>query len=287
MDSSVQSLEDVQVVRDEAFRRLGRNVVLFQELERVLKRLCVLQHVQLKIGDRGDALARRREHVDRQTLGQLIKMLPFSALESADKSAADHRDIHLSVRFNVEIDSTQLTELNHALSELARERNHVIHELLPHWSFTDADSCARLGAYLDEQRQRVIQQIEHFRSLLNSAHEGYRTLKSWIDSPEADAFFAQLAVQSHPIVQRLLAIGPTIARIDGWSDLAHAGALVRQALPEQFVEAKATLGNGSLAALMERAALFEFAHESVRNGHPPRLLFRVRAQSPLEQSQNE
>ena len=153
---------DLKPIQDEVLRRVGRNLVIFQQIEHMLK--AVLTHHKYE-GPMDDLLEDRRVKaaaVSRSTLGTLVKGFSDEVLKDSEPELPETEDGQIgwgSFTFNVisKLDDRENTlPIQKSLKLITDERNDLVHHFLPRWQ---PDSLQKLNdalAYLAAQRARVM-----------------------------------------------------------------------------------------------------------------------------------
>lgn len=266
-------------IRDKVLGRIGRNVVLFQELERILKFLALAQRCSAPVSklqvDRDNRSTTMREH----TLGQLAgrpldKLYAGSATESSARDGI--AEPWLTFTFQIESDADSIEASRRSLSGLVKERNELIHHLLGCWNPHDVESCHALSEDLDEQRSRIILEIERYRAYANGLKELAKECQAFIESDEGRKQFDLAFLQQSRLAALLASITNEHARKDGWTLLSTAGHYLRQLIPDEFARMKDAHGEGSLQKLVIATDLFEVVTEQIPKGGS-RALYRIRA----------
>ena len=166
MDSSITQADSAQdeldSVRNEFLRRIGRNVWRYQQVEKQLAFLIFAANVSAPAG--ADLLAAMQSFLaeSQQTFGQRVgdsKERLFGPAPEPDV-AIDGR-IKWSVRFE---DSELTRDLLARLEVLRQERNTLAHHALDRWSLSDLSSLRRGLLELDGQLERIaaVQQTLQF-----------------------------------------------------------------------------------------------------------------------------
>lgn len=57
------------------------------------------------------------------------------------------------------------------LELMVRERNDLVHHLLPRWHPGSLEHMTVASAYLDQQREKVLPMFEHLKSVAKSMHQ--------------------------------------------------------------------------------------------------------------------
>lgn len=266
-------------IRDEVLRRIGRNVVLFQELEGILKFLAVAQRCSAPVSklqaDRDNRAATVREHTLGQLTGRLVDRL-YASSATGPTVPDGVAEPWLTFTFQIESDADSIEASRRSLSGLVKERNELIHHLLGCWNPHDVESCHALSEDLDEQRGRIILEIERYRAYANGLKELAREFQAFIESDEGRKQVDLAFLQQSRLAALLASIANEHARTDGWTLLSTAGHHLRQLIPDEFARMKDAHGEGSLQKLVIATELFDVVTEQTPKGGTC-ALYRVRA----------
>jgi hypothetical protein len=268
-------------IRDEALRKIGRNVVLFQELENILKFLATAQHPSMPLGRAQATREHRAESVRIKTLGQVAGQVVeelYAGSHAESSAPAEISEPWLAFSFRIAADPTDVEESRKSLKALIEERNDLVHHLLSRWNLHEPDSCNALSAELDEQRRRILAEIEKYRVYANTLREAAKELQAFIDSDDGKRRFDVMFLQNSRggyLAILLAQIAMIHARTDGWTLLSVAGAQLRSLIPEEFTKLKREHGEGSLHKLVAAIDLFDIQSENTPNGGT-RAIYRTR-----------
>lgn len=277
-DQNAVDASAIQEVRDEALRKIGRNVVLFQELERILKFLASVQHPSMPLSEAKATRDERADSIRTQTLGQVAGDVVRALFADSDPESSAPETITepwLALSFRIGIDPAMIDESRSTLKALVEERNDLVHHLLSRWNLHDADSCRTLSAELDEQRLRIVCEIERYRAYANAAREIGRELQTFIDSAEGQRQFDLAFLQQSRLAALLRSAATDGMRADGWALLSTAGHRLARLIPDEFARLKNLHGEGSLQKLVAAIGLFDLSSERTSAGGI-RVLYRVR-----------
>ncbi|MCU7241968.1 MULTISPECIES: hypothetical protein [unclassified Microcystis] len=178
---------DIEVVRTEALRKLGRNIVNFSKIEGTLKYLLSVTQIE------GLSTSTRNRFVDNYkkfrelTLGRLVGKLHNTVLvdDSQSEPQLDSSELGMSLSFKVSYsDSDFLTAQKQALSDIVAERNKLIHEDLALLDTSSIEDYYELISFLDEQNPRLLAHLEELGWMLTSCIEAVKDLQSFIKSPD-------------------------------------------------------------------------------------------------------
>ena len=273
-----QAEATIEAVRNEALRKIGRNVVLFQELENILKFLASAQQPSMPVSKAKATLEERRESIRIKTLGQIAGQVveDLFATSNAESSApAAITETWLGYSFRIECSTAETEENRKALKALIDERNDLVHHLLSRWSLQDLDSCSALSVELDHQRRRILAEIDKYRAYAKTVKEAAKELHAFIESGEGERHFEAIFLQNSRLAMLLTQIATTHAREDGWTPLSVAGAQLSSLIPEEFARLKREHGEGSLHRLVAAIDLFDIQSENTPNGGT-RAVYRTR-----------
>ena len=168
---------DIEVVRTEALRKLGRNIVNFSKIEGILKYLLSVSQIE------GLSTSTRNQFVDnyerfrKHTLGRLVGKLHDTVLGDDSQSKPQLFKVTYS-------DSDFLNAQKQDLSDIVLERNKLIHEYLAPLDTSSIEDYYKLISLLDEQNPRLLAHLEELGWMLTSCIEGLKDLQSFIKSPD-------------------------------------------------------------------------------------------------------
>jgi len=179
-------MDDIASLRDDALRKIGRNVVNFQKVEYCLKALVAFSNIQGHPID-----LQSRQPIDgarsrRMPMGDLAQSFHRNVYGDDQKSDAP-KDLSapwLSTFFKLETDPKTVKAHKQTLSMLVYERNKLIHRDLASFDHNSAEHCRRLIIVLDDQNIRILNELEQLKSILAVFKELVGDLQSWIESDD-------------------------------------------------------------------------------------------------------
>jgi hypothetical protein len=185
--------------RDEVLRRIGRNVVNFQYLEATLRSMIPLLENEGTLKDWQSNLSAKTRRHKKSSLGDLAGTFLESISSGAEESLVDAdeplRELKLRVTFQVDTTPEQEAEQRTSLLKLVRERNRLIHRDALDVDLNSPEQCARLAAWLDEQNERIREQLLHL-NLLRTAHR--EALEEFVRFMQTEEFLSVLQGQGRP-----------------------------------------------------------------------------------------
>lgn len=182
---------DIEVVRTEALRKLGRNIVNFSKIEGTLKYLLSVSQIERLSASTRNQLVDNHERFRKRTLGQLVKELHNTVLvdDSQSEPQLDSSELGMSWSFKATYsDSDFLNAQKQALSDIVLERNKLIHQDLALLNTSSIEDYYKLISFLDEQNPRLLAHLEELGWMLTSFIEGIKDLQEFIKSPDFHQF---------------------------------------------------------------------------------------------------
>ncbi|MGZ8193819.1 MAG: hypothetical protein ACXWTW_09740, partial [Methylobacter sp.] len=154
-------------------------------------------------------------------------------------------------------------------------RNELVHHLLPKFDTKSVESCIQIEKQLDEQRKKILSEINELRQKVDSLQEGKKILAEFLSSDEGKKQFELTWLRQSRLVLLLGDIAVQTARADGWASINIAGQLIRQHAPEEIASLKERYGHKSLKALILTTEIFDLYEEPTDKGF--RILYRLKS----------
>ena len=177
---------DIKELRDETFRRIGRNVVNFQRLELTLKALIPSMSLSVRLQDFPAKGNQRIRELKYRSLGNLVQTFREETYEKPltdhEQPAPDDESIILSLRTN--LDSGRAQASIQSLLSLVKERNRLIHHDVGDVDFSSREACDQLCALLDEQNERICKQLSSLNALRETQSSLLAELRKFVESEE-------------------------------------------------------------------------------------------------------
>jgi hypothetical protein len=179
-------------VRNEVLRKIGRNVLNLQKMEGMLKLLNGHTHISGPVEDLESIRQKQKESVSRHTMGRLVQAFVQSVYSNkADGIIESDNDGRpsMSFYFTIEGDSNLAAEREKALLSIVEERNQLIHKDLLEFRPNSLESCIEMSKQLDAQHERILPEFDLLQSILKTFQEGRLRVAEYIQS---DAFRQEL-----------------------------------------------------------------------------------------------
>jgi hypothetical protein len=280
MDSILNqiSIDEKQLkeAKDEVLRKIGRNVLLFQQMELALKALVGTFNISGYASELKAKQASKIESIKTQTMGQLIgEYAEHNSLDQNDNNGEPEnlKKPYFSLSFRVETDIETHTKQKALMASIVKERNDLIHHFLPTYESTSINGCKSAHNRLDEQADRVRTEINNFRAILTSFDEARKDMADFLGSKEGKEYIVSSFAEQSSLASILVDLTQTKARADGWLELSKAASIINVESPDELKNLKQNHGCKKLRDMMVKTKLFEFTEEKTAKGS--RVLYRL------------
>lgn len=177
---------DIEVVRAEALRKVGRNVVNFSKIEAGFKQLLLVSRLEGTEKTISEQSLRNQTRLCKQTLGKLVQEYTKNILgdDSQSEPATDSSEPGISFSFKIICNNSDvLRERKRTLSKIVEERNKLIHQDLARLDTSSVEDYRKLISLLDEQNPRLLAHLDYLRSMMESLENSWKILKDLSKSP--------------------------------------------------------------------------------------------------------
>lgn len=278
--------EDIEELKNEVLRKIGRNVVLYQQLEVMLKLLVSNGNIAGYVCDLQLIKEQKKEKVMRQTLGHVAGQFlenTYGEYQEHDEELDElsEKKMHVSFSYKIQSDENHYQRTKENLAKIIQERNDLIHHFILNYNLNSMDSLLEAEQYLDCKREALLPELENVKQYLKALDEGRKELARLISSGEADRLWKLDELRQEYVVILLGRIIEVAARADGWTLVVHAGQLLHQNAPDQLKEVKKKYNCRTLNELITKTEIFELEDEPTPKGGR-RAIYRFRDGWKLE-----
>jgi hypothetical protein len=256
---------------DEVLRRVGRNLVIFQQAESLLKFLLCNHNAAGTLENFADKHQKRVAKINRTTLGKLVDTYKNEVMQDAGEDTEDEpangEEALLRFRFSVGIESEHIEQMRAELQAMTDERNELVHHFLPRWQPENDEAMQATLTYLDEQRQRIIPILDHLKATTEAVEQSHEAMRLFAQSGEFARTYKLFWLQGTPLVAFMRDVSSQISRKDGWTYLAWAGKLAFEKIPEELKNLEIHYGHKTLKKILVASELFDVFDEPLPNGN--------------------
>lgn len=276
---------ELQAAYDDVLRKIGRNLLIFQEAELLIKKLSCISSYSASSAEAAESIGKRTSICEKKTLGQIINLYVDRHLvgdsQSAETSSVAESDPNPGeVRFSCHItlggtDGYQEAR-RQALAAMVAERNELVHHFLANFDSTSLESCLQASLRLDEQRRKIIPEIHQLQEDLKLVTASLKEILSLCESPTGmDQLFLP-EIQQCPLITNLAAIAAENPDPEDWTPVGPAIKRLQDFPSEKISELVSQFGLKSLTQLLEASQQFDVQVEHTPNGKH-RTLFRLKS----------
>lgn len=255
---------------DEVLRRVGRNLVIFQQAESLLKFLLCNHNAAGTLENFADKHQKRVAKINRTTLGKLVDTYKNEVMQDAGEDTEDEpangEEALLRFRFSVGIEAEHIEQMRAELQAMTDERNELVHHFLPRWQPENDEAMQATLTYLDEQRQRIMPILDHLKATTEAVEQSHEAIHHFLRSGEFDRTYTLFWLQGSPLVAFMRDVSSQVSRKDGWTYLAWAGKLAFEKIPEELKNLEIHYGHKTLKKILVASELFDIFDEPLPNG---------------------
>lgn len=261
---------------DEVLRRIGRNLLLFQQIEHILKHLMSSARFEGTIALAQANHEERRAKIHKQTLGQLVGQFADDVLADAGERDAPENlsEAYVSFRFTIQTDSAFVEQHKAEMKAVVDARNDLIHHFLPRWAPASEQSTREALTYLDDQRARAVPMRDRLQGFAKALQDAAAAHADFIASPEGIRQFELQWLRHSRLVLLLGELVTRTNRVDGWMSLATAGQIVGREEPDELMHMTERYGRRTLKKLLEAAEVFDIKEKPTSRGGT-RTIYRI------------
>ncbi|HMW40544.1 MAG TPA: hypothetical protein PKD57_14150 [Saprospiraceae bacterium] len=276
MDSDQQTAP--QNLDAEVLRKIGRNLLIFQQIEYMLKRILGNSRVQGYVHELAINKENRVNGIQKDMLGQLFQRYKDEILSNPDEEQQGPSDLHkpwISSCFKTIGDDGFYKRQCQSYEMVREERNKLVHNFLPYWRPDSQENLIEAMSYLDGQREKILPVWEHLKSVYEDFNQVRQAQARFLASEEFGQQLALLYLQASPLITLFGDIASRNAGADGWVCLAYAGRLAHKNAPDDVANMKTKYRYRSFKKLLVASECFEIFDEPLPNGRF-RTFYRLR-----------
>ena len=185
----MENEEDLQEIRNEILRKIGKNLYNFQLLEKLWEKQLKAANLKFAVSKDGShSVSRYGDRGRPKPMGWLTSDHTKHVFGPRDENDPD---LNVEERFSIEYsfrregDSEDLTrERRHKLRRLVEDRNKLVHGLLDLVDMNSIDSCRKLSQLLDEQADRIKEEGDYLDELTHGMRIVREEMARYIMSDE-------------------------------------------------------------------------------------------------------
>lgn len=197
----MESQDELKQAMNDVCRKIGRNLLLFQQMETILKFLIAQRKISAPISQLKTVVEHQTKAVSNKTLGYALGVFlnDIYTLQITDQEEQNQEEqyqkpaeIMVSYSFSLEAetnDPSYLQSRKDSLAEVLRQRNDLVHHLYPRINQASIESWREVESYLDQQKEKVLPEVEYLQQVVTNfveiAKAGLEALISEIEKDQA------------------------------------------------------------------------------------------------------
>ncbi len=179
-------------IKNEVMRKIGRNVLLYQQVEHILKYLVSNGRISGDVSTIKSRHETRKKSVAKKTMGTVAGDF-FAEIFGEDSALEGHPEnpsgAHLSISFRIETEEKHFELRKEAIASIIADRNELIHHLLPKLTTESVESWLETDQYLDVQREKILPELRYLQSVATNFSEIRKDLGEYLLSEEGQRHF--------------------------------------------------------------------------------------------------
>jgi hypothetical protein len=276
--------DELQDAYDEVLKKIGRNLLIFQQAEHLLKLLLTWGSFRTT-PDKPAVLDDFAKVWNQHTMGQLKSQFVDRHCTKSDDLIADFNpeNAGMAMSFTLGNSDGYAEQRGIAMDMLVAERNDLVHHLILRLQRDSLESCREISAYLDAQREKVLPEIQQLKDDCKSTREMMVQMISFLMSDEGMSALEKGPIRQCPLITNLAAIAAENPDPMAWTPLKSAISRLQDFPSEKISDLVGQFGQKSLTRLLDASELFELKDEQCGHGRH-RTLYRLKSGIPSESS---
>ncbi|MPW35859.1 hypothetical protein [Vibrio sp. B1Z05] len=257
------SLEQRALI-DNVLQKVGRNVLLYQQLEGLLKALLSMGSISGKPNELEQLRKDKQRSIAKQTMGGVVQQYVGEILSiegEGTNTTHNEQEDYISISRTLEVSPKHFTTIQQSLKKLVLERNELIHHFLPSFDPSSSENCINVAKELDAQSKYIRAEIFNTREMVNTLLDSAQTVTSLLKSDAFEELFNQ-AHPNDPVIQKLVELAESTK---SWVLLSVAGSELTMHHGEEFKRLKQSSNHKTLKGIIESNSLFETRYEQTIN----------------------
>jgi len=169
--------------------KIGRNLLLYQKLENLLKYINYHNDFPTDI----TSLEKKNKILGISTLGSLITNLVNYDSDKVDKP----------IQIDIGTSSDYYKQKEEVLVMILRERNELVHHAANKFDMSTSKKCKKIGKKLNNQKNKLLEEILFFQKRYESINSCKKDFQNYLQSDEGKEKILEVMMQNyylnHPI----------------------------------------------------------------------------------------
>jgi len=275
----METNSELQQAYDEVLRKIGRNLLMFQHAEQLLKGLMALGSITVSSDKPPAQFEELAVAFRKMTMGQLANLfVEKHCVEKEDPFPPLPEDsvvCQVAVHYTLGTGGSDFDARKDAFAAMVAERNELVHHLFQKVDRNSLESCRQIAIDLDQQREKVLPEIRRLQEDCKNTHREIFEMLAFIASDEGMAILFLPELQQCPLIQELAAIADQTSDSGQWTSLSSAASRVASCNRAEIPALLTRFRQKHLTGLLAASQLFDINLEPTESGHH-RVLYRVK-----------
>jgi hypothetical protein len=191
-------------IKNEVMRKIGRNVLLYQQVEHILKYLVSNGRISGDVSTMKSRHESRKSSVAKKTMGTVAGDFfneIFAEEDSFDSLPENPSAVHLSISFRIETEEKHFELRRDAIASLVADRNELIHHLIPKLNTESIDGWLETDRDLDLQREKILPELEYLQTVAKQFSDMRKDLGEYLLSAEGKKQFPGLTDEDEGLAE--------------------------------------------------------------------------------------
>jgi len=260
---------DLKNAINEIQRKIGRNLLLIQKMEYLLKYFVLHSNISGNLSQLKDIKKTRHEKLSKMSMGQVLPQYLNHINPSKENNQEIPNfksDIHISIEWNYDLSKEEFEKKENLFSDILKERNDLVHHLIPDFNESSIKSCKDLEYKLDEQKNRLLAELKHLQAIIKAIQKAHNRFKEYSESGFFEkALYYDKLLNDQLLILELAKLSMQNDELDGWISLGFAGIHIRNIIPEEVNKLKDKYGYKTLKPLIQNTKMFELKEDTNKN----------------------
>ena len=262
---------NLQHTINEVQRKIGRNLLLIQKIEYLLKYIVLHSKISGHPSQLKDIKKTRHEKLSKMSMGQVLSQYldHINPLMENNQENPNYEgdSVHVSYEIDFNFSKEQFEKKENLLSDILKERNDLVHHLILDLNESSIKSCIDIENKLDEQKNRLLPELKQLQTMIQVMEKARNRFKENLESGflEKRFYYDDLLFNGMLLILELAKVSIQNDKSDGWISLGFAGIHVRNIMPEEVDKLKDKYGYKTLKPLIQNTKMFELQEDTNRN----------------------
>lgn len=260
---------NLESLHNEIYQKIGKNVMLFQKLEMILKYIIHFNSFNAYVSQLQEENNKLKDFISIKSMGQLIN--EFLAIGEISPTPKVDVSKEMFISTHIEIDTDLINEKSKTLKKLLEERNQLVHHAYAKFNMDTVICCTKIIDSLNSQQVRIKNEINAFIPIVKTIEKFKKELVEAFKSDEfkEELFFGWIRT-SNLIIEVINIFQKTVQK-DSWASFSVLGKEIRKTASEEVTVLKEKYHCKSLKELLIKTKMFDFHLEGTS------LLYKIKS----------